>query len=328
MQLQWAYVKGEFNYVFLDMCTHCHYIIYVMETKVYYTYLHIRPDTGDVFYVGIGSDYPGRYARAYSFGKRNNLWKKVWQKNQRNVIVKILNVFDNPEKCFEEEMYLIDHYGRMCNGTGCLVNISKGGEYKAADPKKVAQYTLSGDFVDVWDSAMIASHVYNVSEKTIYAAISKKRPGAGYLWCLYEKGCETTKLVQDIKTRGAKKVYMFDKNCMYIKDFPSVHAVEKEMGIAASSIFKAISGRRPSAGDYLWSYDKTLCNCFTPRGQKVYQYTLSGELIQEHESLNEAVRNLNLPSSTAIRNCFTGRQKQAYGFIWSKTPMFLSQHRI
>jgi len=40
--------------------------------------------------------------------------------------------------------------------------------------------------------------------------------------------------------------------------------------------------------------------------------------VQTFDTLEEIKRKLNINSSTAIRNCFSGKQKQAYGFKWIK----------
>jgi hypothetical protein len=37
------------------------------------------------------------------------------------------------------------------------------------------------------------------------------------------------------------------------------------------------------------------------------------------------MKKLNINSSTAIKNCFIGKQKQAYGFIWKKENPILAK---
>ena len=111
-------------------------------------------------------------------------------------------------------------------------------------------------------------------------------------------------------------------NNLVINDLTTIYS---SLYITKSSIFKVIAKTRPTAGGYIWSYDKNDCSAFN-HGQWIYQYSMSKELVEKYSSLNEAVRRLSLPSSTAIRNCFQGKQKQAYGFIWTKEP--ISQHRI
>jgi hypothetical protein len=42
---------------------------------MFYTYEHIRPDTGAIFYVG-----KGKGSRCTEKGKRNNYWKRIVRK--------------------------------------------------------------------------------------------------------------------------------------------------------------------------------------------------------------------------------------------------------
>lgn len=68
------------------------------------------------------------YARAYqcSSWSRNYLWLRCFNKHGR--IVKIL--YDNltEEECKSKEIELISTYGRIIDNSGCLCNISGGGE--------------------------------------------------------------------------------------------------------------------------------------------------------------------------------------------------------
>lgn len=45
-----------------------------------YVYKHIRLDTNEIFYIGIGSDK--KHLRAYSQRGRNKMWKEIVKKTQ------------------------------------------------------------------------------------------------------------------------------------------------------------------------------------------------------------------------------------------------------
>jgi RNase H-fold protein (predicted Holliday junction resolvase) len=90
-----------------------------------YVYRHIRLDTNEVFYIGIGSDVGGKYIRAYSKTQRNRHWNYV---SKNGYCVEIL--FDNldwSEAC-EKEKEFIKLYGRKDLKEGTLVNKTNGGE--------------------------------------------------------------------------------------------------------------------------------------------------------------------------------------------------------
>lgn len=88
---------------------------------MFYTYVHRRPDTGAIFYVGKGS---GR--RAYSLKQRSRFWRAVIEK-AGGFEVEI--VFQGDEAaCLAEEVRLIALHGRRDLGTGQLVNLTAGGD--------------------------------------------------------------------------------------------------------------------------------------------------------------------------------------------------------
>lgn len=89
-----------------------------------YLYKHIRKDTDEVFYVGIGSD--DDYSRAHTTHKRNQFWNHVTNKTDYDVII----YEDNKtwDEVVELEKYWISHYGRKNQDKGSLVNLTDGGE--------------------------------------------------------------------------------------------------------------------------------------------------------------------------------------------------------
>jgi hypothetical protein len=89
-----------------------------MKTVVY---RHIRLDTNQVFYIGIGTE-----KRPYSLNGRNTHWSKIVKKTDYRVDI----LFDDLtwEECCEKEKELISLYGRKDLGLGTLVNMTDGGE--------------------------------------------------------------------------------------------------------------------------------------------------------------------------------------------------------
>jgi hypothetical protein len=85
-------------------------------------YKHIRLDTNEVFYIGIGS----RKRRAYSDYKRSKHWHSVV--NKVGYKVELLHEDIDWEKACEIEQELIKLYGRKDLGLGTLVNMTDGGD--------------------------------------------------------------------------------------------------------------------------------------------------------------------------------------------------------
>lgn len=105
----------------------------ITDIGKHYLYRHIRLDTNEVFYIGIGSkpiwnssDFEKMYARAFNFTKRNKFWKRIV--NKTNYKVEILLESDDYEFIKSKEIEFIKLYGRRDLSLGKLVNMTNGGE--------------------------------------------------------------------------------------------------------------------------------------------------------------------------------------------------------
>jgi hypothetical protein len=87
-----------------------------------YVYRHIRLDKNEPFYIGIAT----HLKRAYEKGQRNSIWKSIVGKTEH--IIEI--IFDDltKEQAYEKEKEFIRLYGKICNNTGTLANLTDGGE--------------------------------------------------------------------------------------------------------------------------------------------------------------------------------------------------------
>ena len=89
-----------------------------------YVYKHLRKDTNEVFYIGIGNDES--YKRANDITHRNKHWNGVYMKVGFDCEI----IEDNLtwEEACEREKYWIKFYGRRDLNEGTLVNLTDGGD--------------------------------------------------------------------------------------------------------------------------------------------------------------------------------------------------------
>lgn len=87
----------------------------------FYVYIHVKPNDGEIFYVGKGKGY-----RVYSKHGRNKFWKNIVNKYGLDIFILENNLTE--EEAFELEEKYIESIGRRDLNTGTLVNMTNGGE--------------------------------------------------------------------------------------------------------------------------------------------------------------------------------------------------------
>lgn len=89
--------------------------------RIFYVYLHLTPDTHEVFYAG-----KGHGTRAYTT-TRNNFWKNIVKKHG-GFNVDFLYTGLTEDEAFYLETATINRIGRRDLGTGPLINLTDGGK--------------------------------------------------------------------------------------------------------------------------------------------------------------------------------------------------------
>jgi hypothetical protein len=92
-------------------------ILYFMAV----VYKHIRKDTNEVFYIGIGKTEKRAYNKIY----RSSYWKRIVEKHGYDIVLVETDI--SWETACEMETKLIKQYGRKDLGEGSLVNMTDGG---------------------------------------------------------------------------------------------------------------------------------------------------------------------------------------------------------
>lgn len=115
----------------------------------------------------------------------------------------------------------------------------------------------------------------------------------------------------------SKPVIQYSKNGDYINEYPSMHEVQRQLGISASGVMQCCKGNTQyrQCGGYIWRYkgdNRPITPILSP---KIYQYSKTGELINIFSSITEASRKYNI-SRTSINECVIGNIRTSGGYIW------------
>lgn len=263
-------------------------------------YLHIRPDTGKVFYIGIGS-----ILRPRDRLKRNDHWNCIVAKNNGDFIDEILCVNQSWESVCQIEVVLIKFYGRSDNGTGILCNMTDGGDgsigriVSEATKVKMRNRKLSPEHLARFHAGNKGKTVSLETRQKISAGHRGKKLSAAHVlkssttlkrrysdgtlipWMLGRKMSEETKKKVSASKKGVplsekgkfniwianiiSKGYLIQKICKKtdcaIAEFLTMKDAARSVGSSSTgSICDVISGKNKSAKGFIWRKSYDLTN--------------------------------------------------------------------
>lgn len=234
------------------------------------------------FYIGKGRRF--RIKQHLQPKQRND---NSIKSNIINSIIKKLN--ENPihyklyeglsfEEANEIEMSIIKHFGRIDLKTGILSNMTDGGEgfknmivtdetkIKMSEKAKgtktyanngmskiVEKYSLDGILLETFSSLRAAAESVNISFKTISSncrGITKT--SGGFIWKYAGKSYNP--IVKSEAKDKRKKVYQYDLDGNFIKEWESVSCIEETTKIRHISC--VCLGKLNFSGGFQWRYDK------------------------------------------------------------------------
>lgn len=178
------------------------------QEESFFLYRHIRLDTNQVFYVGIGKKrslsyfktHESEYERAFATGNHTKYWHNIVEK--AGYKVDIMFETTDSEEVKRKEIEFIALYGRKDLGKGSLVNFTDGGEgtfnpterhrramaengrkqftgkLGALSPNAVEifVYNLDGTFRGKYPSCREAYQDLEIGRKPVCPLISRKYP--------------------------------------------------------------------------------------------------------------------------------------------------------
>lgn len=127
-----------------------------------------------------------------------------------------------------------------------------------------------------------------------------------------------------VKRKATSTIRQYMLNGSFVKEYESVQAAASETGLQVNAITNATSGRRNSAGGYLWrkcAIGTPIENIEPPNtaldlaGKTIFQVDQYGEIIATYNTIGQAVKATGI-SRRGISDALKGIQKTAGGFAW------------
>jgi hypothetical protein len=230
-----------------------------------YVYRHIRLDKNEPFYIGIGtSKY---YNRAYRHKTRSDFWKRVANKGGYEVEILMDNL--TWEQACEKEKEFIKLYGRIDFKTGCLVNMTDGGDgtlnaiISEEHRKSVAEANKRRVFTD--------------EQKEKMAERMRERNKDPELRAKMTEGIRKSEKFREAVIKNAKKYKGFKhsekskKNMAKAKSNPlcqktldgelikiwdSAKQVQRELGFSQGNVSRCCNGDYSQSYGFKWEYYK------------------------------------------------------------------------
>lgn len=201
-------------------------------------------------YIGQSIEIEKRWKKHLSTKDNFLIHKAIQKYGKNNFNFSILEECDI-NSLDERECYWINYYNSIVpNG----YNMISGGSNGAGLAKgiKVVQYSLQGEYIQEYDSALQASNLTGIDHWSICACCRKEyKHSGGFQWrYIFDK-----EEVKPLSIRTNFTVQQIDKETNeIIAEFSSLAEATKLTGVASSTICNVCNGKGKTAGGFKWKY--------------------------------------------------------------------------
>lgn len=206
------------------------------EERKYYVYGYIDPRTEEYFYIGKGTDDRAYdHLLPYYFYRQTYFYRKLRKMLSEGIEPEIQFISEeltNKEAC-QLEIELINEYGRIDLGTGCLCNLTDGGEGANRLVSEETRRKLS------------IAHIGHQHTETTKRRMSEAQKNLGP-----EVRIKRRKTLIEIRGRPVCNLHWTGR---IHQVFSHLRAVEN-YGFRSSNVRDAIRGQIKTHKDYAWRY--------------------------------------------------------------------------
>lgn len=146
--------------------------------------------------------------------------------------------------------------GNKSNNAIWNLNLMTHSENRKWMTKKVYQYTLDGEFIDVYDSTIKASEETGIPDKSItHACLDKCFTAQSYIWSYSNDESVIKEKVKNnyIKWKDISfEVEQYTKNGKFVAEYKSMREAERQTGISHCRISMCCNGKIKATGGYVW----------------------------------------------------------------------------
>jgi len=204
-------------------------------------------------------------------------------------------------------------------------NILTGEKYIGKDEKNNPSYTGSGLHLR---RAIKKYGKENFIKETLCEGIDRKDLEELEMYYIDYYSAQKSKLFYNIAPGGTggkitqihpteKKVYQYDLEGNFIKEWKNAREAYKELNIDFKKISSCCNNKRKQTHGFMWSFKKESKQQYKRlRSKPIIQYDLNNNVINQWRNINEALKFFNKIGSTCISACLNNRQNTALGFKW------------
>lgn len=174
--------------------------------------------------------------------------KAIRKYGVNNFTFRILELCCRPQLDYKEIFWI-----KQYNATQTGYNISKGGQDRSYNGRKVNLYDLQGNYVKSYGSIKECAEALSVSYGTVYQVIQGKRKSCKNYQIKYAD--KTKKIEKYQNNQGGKiPINQYTKDGYFIKTWESATAAARALNLDASTITKCVKGKLKTHGGFAWKY--------------------------------------------------------------------------
>lgn len=248
--------------------------------------------------------------QAVNFDKRMNLYSRLKCKNQRLLYASIKttgwNNFKseiietcNNKTINERETFYIKHFNSYCKNSKYGLNLTSTGKASFRNKKHTEEWKRN---------ASIRMKGVNLGKKLSKEHIAKIKKNH---FCLGKSGS---------KHHRSIKVYQYDLNGNFIKEYGSYSEAARNIKTAPGNILYALKNKAAYCKGYYWCKEK-LKNYYPENSKFIYQYDLNKCLIKKWRKLNDIEKELKINKKNLIWTIDSSKKKIYSGYIWSRKEL-------